>query len=37
VSDDTAFPPTHRAWVRHAVAWVRFCDGLATFETVPEE
>ena len=25
------FPPTHHSWLRHAIAWVRFGDGLPTF------
>ena len=27
-----AFPPTHHSWLSHAVGWVRFGDGLPTFQ-----
>ena len=27
-----AFPPTHHSWLRDNVAWIRFGDGLPTFE-----
>ena len=26
------FPPTHHSWLTHDVAWVRFGDGLPTFQ-----
>ena len=27
-----AFPPTHHSWLSHGVAWIRFGDGLPTFQ-----
>ena len=27
-----AFPPTHHSWLSHDIAWVRFGDGLPTFQ-----
>ncbi len=27
-----AFPPTHHSWLSHDLAWVRFGDGLPTFQ-----
>jgi hypothetical protein len=27
-----AFPPTHHSWLSHNLAWVRFGDGLPTFQ-----
>ena len=27
-----AFPPTHHSWLAHNVAWIRFGDGLPTFD-----
>lgn len=31
LDDPEAFPPTHHAWLRHTLAWVRFGDGLPTY------
>ena len=30
--DPEAFPPTHHSWLGHDLAWVRFGDGLPTFQ-----
>lgn len=27
-----AFPPTHHSWLSHDIAWLRFGDGLPTFQ-----
>ena len=27
-----AFPPTHHSWLSHDIGWVKFGDGLPTFE-----
>jgi hypothetical protein len=27
-----SFPPTHHSWLSHDLAWVRFGDGLPSFE-----
>jgi hypothetical protein len=27
-----SFPPTHHSWLSHDIAWVRFRDGLPTFQ-----
>jgi hypothetical protein len=27
-----AYPPTHHSWLSHDIAWVRFGDGLPTFQ-----
>lgn len=32
LDDPDSFPPTHHSWLSHDVAWVRFGDGLPTFQ-----
>jgi len=32
LDDPEAFPPTHHSWLSHDLAWVRFGDGLPTFQ-----
>jgi hypothetical protein len=32
LDDPNAFPPTHHSWLSHDLAWVRFGDGLPTFQ-----
>ena len=32
LDDPGAFPPTHHSWLSHDVDWVRFGDGLPTFQ-----
>lgn len=32
LDDPAAFPPTHHSWLSHNVAWVRFGDGLPTYQ-----
>ena len=32
LDEPDAFPPTHHSWLSHDVAWVRFGDGLPTFQ-----
>jgi hypothetical protein len=32
LDDPGAFPPTYHSWLSHDIAWVRFGDGLSTFE-----
>ena len=32
LDDPESFPPTHHSWLSHDLAWVRFGDGLPTFE-----
>ena len=32
LDDPDAFPPTHHSWLAHDLGWVRFGDGLPTFE-----
>jgi hypothetical protein len=32
LDDPEAFPPRHHAWLSHSPAWVRFGDGLPTYE-----
>ena len=37
LDDPSAFPPTYHAWLQHRVGWVRFGDGLPTFETTKRD
>jgi hypothetical protein len=37
LDDPAAFPPTYHAWLEHRVGWVRFGDGLPTFETTKRD
>ena len=32
LDDPAAFPPTHHSWLSHDIGWVRFGDGLPTFQ-----
>jgi len=32
LDDPEAFPPTHHSWLRDGLTWVRFGDGLPTFQ-----
>ena len=32
LDDPNQFPPTHHSWLSHDLAWVRFGDGLPTFQ-----
>jgi hypothetical protein len=32
LDDPEAFPPTHHSWLGHDLSWVRFGDGLPTFQ-----
>jgi len=32
LDDVNLFPPTHHSWLSHDIAWVRFGDGLPTFQ-----
>ena len=32
LDDANLFPPTHHSWLSHDLAWVRFGDGLPTFQ-----
>ena len=32
LDDPGAFPPTHHSWLSHDISWVRFGDGLPTFQ-----
>ena len=32
LDDPNAFPPTHHSWLSHDLRWVRFGDGLPTFD-----
>jgi hypothetical protein len=32
LDDSDAFPPTHHSWLSHDLSWVRFGDGLPTFQ-----
>lgn len=32
LDDPDRFPPTHHSWLSHDLAWVRFGDGLPTFQ-----
>lgn len=32
LDDPDLFPPTHHSWLSHDLAWVRFGDGLTTFQ-----
>ena len=32
VDDPGLFPPTHHSWLSHDIGWVRFGDGLPTFQ-----
>ena len=32
LDDPNAFPPTHHSWLSHDLSWVRFGDGLRTFQ-----
>ena len=32
LDDPNLFPPTHHSWLSHDLAWVRFGDGLPTFQ-----
>jgi hypothetical protein len=32
LDDPSAFPPTHHSWLNHDVSWLKFGDGLPTFE-----
>ena len=32
LDDPESFPPTHHSWLSHNLAWVRFGDGLPTFQ-----
>lgn len=32
LDDANAFPPTHHSWLSHDLGWVRFGDGLPTFQ-----
>ena len=32
LDDPNLFPPTHHSWLSHDLAWVRFGDGLKTFQ-----
>jgi hypothetical protein len=32
LDDPSAFPPTHHSWLSHDVSWVKFGDGLPTYE-----
>jgi hypothetical protein len=32
LDDAEAFPPTHHSWLSHDLGWVRFGDGLPTFQ-----
>jgi hypothetical protein len=32
LDDPGSFPPTHHSWLSHDIAWVRFADGLPTFQ-----
>lgn len=37
LDDPEAFPPTYHAWLEHRVGWVRFGDGLPTFDTTKKD
>jgi hypothetical protein len=32
LDDPNAFPPTHHSWLSHDLRWIRFGDGLPTFQ-----
>lgn len=32
LDDPNLFPPTHHSWLSHDLAWIRFGDGLPTFD-----
>ena len=32
LDDPDAFPPTHHSWLSHHIAWIKFSDGLPTFQ-----
>ncbi len=32
LDDPDAFPPTHHSWLSHDIAWIKFGDGLPTFQ-----
>jgi len=32
LDDPELFPPTHHSWLSHELSWVRFGDGLPTFQ-----
>lgn len=32
LDDPEAFPPTHHSWLSHDLKWIRFGDGLPTFQ-----
>ena len=32
LDNPNAFPPTHHSWLSHDLSWVRFGDGLPTFQ-----
>jgi hypothetical protein len=32
LDDPALFPPTHHSWLAHDIGWVKFGDGLPTFE-----
>jgi hypothetical protein len=32
LDDPRSFPPTHHAWLSHDIGWVRFGDGLPSFQ-----
>jgi hypothetical protein len=31
LDDPNAFPPTHHSWLKHDLEWIKFGDGLPTF------
>lgn len=31
LDDPNAFPPTHHSWLKHDLDWIKFGDGLATY------
>ena len=32
LDDPDAFPPSHHSWLSHDIAWIKFGDGLPTFQ-----
>ena len=32
LDDPSVFPPTHHSWLSHDIAWLRFADGLPTYQ-----